>query len=139
MNQIKTTVEERMSSMEGQVEDLRDMIKKMLEVHNQATASVTRNGEGRSTNSVIRREEDEAEIEGYEELIKQPLLALRILPLRVVTAQPLSPLPCQKASLIENKGNELLFKIFRTAAFIVWILPEADFDVTNLPNWFGKK
>ncbi|KAL0925902.1 hypothetical protein M5K25_004277 [Dendrobium thyrsiflorum] len=32
MNQIKTTVEERMSSMEGQVADLRDMIKKMLEV-----------------------------------------------------------------------------------------------------------
>ncbi|KAL0921440.1 hypothetical protein M5K25_008511 [Dendrobium thyrsiflorum] len=62
MNQIKTTVEERMSSMEEQVADLRDMIKKMLEVHNQATASVTRNGEGRSTNSEIRREEDEAEI-----------------------------------------------------------------------------
>ncbi|KAL0911953.1 hypothetical protein M5K25_017892 [Dendrobium thyrsiflorum] len=30
MNQIKTTVEERMSSMEGQVADLRDMIKKMV-------------------------------------------------------------------------------------------------------------
>ncbi|KAL0921168.1 hypothetical protein M5K25_008215 [Dendrobium thyrsiflorum] len=53
MNQIKTTVEERMSSMEGQVADLRDMIKKMLEVHNQTTASVARNGEGRSTNSEI--------------------------------------------------------------------------------------
>ncbi|KAL0922554.1 hypothetical protein M5K25_006545 [Dendrobium thyrsiflorum] len=51
MNQIKTTVEERMSSMEGQVADLRDMIKKMLEVHNQTTASVARN-----------REEEEAEI-----------------------------------------------------------------------------
>ncbi|KAL0922931.1 hypothetical protein M5K25_006962 [Dendrobium thyrsiflorum] len=62
MNQIKTTVEERMSSMEGQVADLRDMIKKMLEVHNQITASVARNGEGRSTNSEIRREEEEAEI-----------------------------------------------------------------------------
>ncbi|KAL0921742.1 hypothetical protein M5K25_008847 [Dendrobium thyrsiflorum] len=62
MNQIKTTVEERMSSMEGQVADLRDMIKKMLEVHNQTTASVARNGEGRSTNSEIRREEEEAEI-----------------------------------------------------------------------------
>ncbi|KAL0908584.1 hypothetical protein M5K25_023086 [Dendrobium thyrsiflorum] len=62
MNQIKTTVEERMSSMEGQVADLRDMIKKMLEVHNQTTASVARNGEGRSTNSEIRKEEEEAEI-----------------------------------------------------------------------------
>ncbi|KAL0907636.1 hypothetical protein M5K25_022055 [Dendrobium thyrsiflorum] len=62
MNQIKTTVEERMSSMEGQVADLRDMIKKMLEVHNQMTASVARSGEGRSTNSEIRREEEEAEI-----------------------------------------------------------------------------
>ncbi|KAL0925469.1 hypothetical protein M5K25_003801 [Dendrobium thyrsiflorum] len=62
MNQIKTTVEERMSSMEGQVADLRDMIKKMLEVHNQTTASVAKNGEGRSTNSEIRREEEEAEI-----------------------------------------------------------------------------
>ncbi|KAL0921631.1 hypothetical protein M5K25_008724 [Dendrobium thyrsiflorum] len=54
MNQIKTTVEERMSSMEGQVADLRDMIKKMLEVHNQTTASVARSGEGRSRNSEIR-------------------------------------------------------------------------------------
>ncbi|KAL0905970.1 hypothetical protein M5K25_024425 [Dendrobium thyrsiflorum] len=62
MNQIKTTVEERMSSMEGQVADLRDIIKKMLEVHNQTTASVARSGEGRSTNSEIRREEEEAEI-----------------------------------------------------------------------------
>ncbi|KAL0925535.1 hypothetical protein M5K25_003880 [Dendrobium thyrsiflorum] len=62
MNQIKTTVKERMSSMEGQVADLRDMIKKMLEVHNQTTASVARSGEGRSTNSEIRREEEEAEI-----------------------------------------------------------------------------
>ncbi|KAL0908276.1 hypothetical protein M5K25_022764 [Dendrobium thyrsiflorum] len=62
MNQIKTTVEERMSSMEGQVADLRDMIKKMLEVHNQTTASVAKSGEGRSTNSEIRREEEEAEI-----------------------------------------------------------------------------
>ncbi|KAL0925290.1 hypothetical protein M5K25_003611 [Dendrobium thyrsiflorum] len=57
MNQIKTTVEERMSSMEGQVADLRDMIKKMLEVHNQTTASVARNGEGRSTNSEIPQAE----------------------------------------------------------------------------------
>ncbi|KAL0904193.1 hypothetical protein M5K25_026268 [Dendrobium thyrsiflorum] len=62
MNQIKTTMEEQMSSMEGQVADLRDMIKKMLEVHNQTTASVARSGEGRSTNSEIRREEEEAEI-----------------------------------------------------------------------------
>ncbi|KAL0928170.1 hypothetical protein M5K25_000039 [Dendrobium thyrsiflorum] len=61
MNQIKTTVDERMSSMEGQVADLRDMIKKMLEVHNQTTTSIARSGEGRSTNSEIRREE-EAEI-----------------------------------------------------------------------------
>ncbi|KAL0921332.1 hypothetical protein M5K25_008394 [Dendrobium thyrsiflorum] len=62
MNQIKTTVEERLSSMEGQVADLRDMIKKMLEVHNQTTASIARSGEGRSTNSEIRREEEEVEI-----------------------------------------------------------------------------
>ncbi|KAL0906102.1 hypothetical protein M5K25_024566 [Dendrobium thyrsiflorum] len=62
MNQIKTTVEERMSSMEGQVADLRDMIKKMLEVHNQMAASVARSGEGKSTNSEIRREEEEVEI-----------------------------------------------------------------------------
>ncbi|KAL0925606.1 hypothetical protein M5K25_003966 [Dendrobium thyrsiflorum] len=55
----QTTVEERMSSMEGQVADLRNMIKKMLEVHNQTEASVARSGEGRSTNSEIRREEEE--------------------------------------------------------------------------------
>ncbi|KAL0919998.1 hypothetical protein M5K25_009096 [Dendrobium thyrsiflorum] len=60
MNQIKTTVEERISSMEGQVADLRDMIKKMLEVHNQTAASVAKSGEGRSTNSKIRREEEES-------------------------------------------------------------------------------
>ncbi|KAL0925386.1 hypothetical protein M5K25_003711 [Dendrobium thyrsiflorum] len=62
MNQIKTTVEERMSSMEGQVADLHDMIKKMLEVHNQTAASIARSGEGKSTNSEIHREEEEVEI-----------------------------------------------------------------------------
>ncbi|KAL0907901.1 hypothetical protein M5K25_022353 [Dendrobium thyrsiflorum] len=66
MNQIKTTVEERMSSMEGQVADLRDMIKKMLEVHNQTAASVAKSGEGRSTNSEIRREEEEQDELGLE-------------------------------------------------------------------------
>ncbi|KAL0910185.1 hypothetical protein M5K25_021136 [Dendrobium thyrsiflorum] len=62
MNQIKTKVEERMSSMEGQVVDLHDMIKKMLEVHNQTAASVARSGEGKSTNSEIHKEEEEVEI-----------------------------------------------------------------------------
>ncbi|KAL0915684.1 hypothetical protein M5K25_016121 [Dendrobium thyrsiflorum] len=62
MNQIKTTVEERMSSMEGQVADLRDMMKKMLEIHNQTAASFAKSGERKSTNSEICREEDEVEI-----------------------------------------------------------------------------
>ncbi|KAL0915443.1 hypothetical protein M5K25_015861 [Dendrobium thyrsiflorum] len=42
MNQIKITVEERISSMEGEVADLRDMMKKLLEIHNQTTASVAK-------------------------------------------------------------------------------------------------
>ncbi|KAH0456489.1 hypothetical protein IEQ34_014396 [Dendrobium chrysotoxum] len=47
MNQSKTTVEERISSMEGQVADLRDMMKKMLETHNQTAASVAKVVEGK--------------------------------------------------------------------------------------------
>ncbi|PKU83818.1 hypothetical protein MA16_Dca025665 [Dendrobium catenatum] len=61
MNQIKTTVEKMISSMEGQVADLRDMMKKMLEIQNQTAAFVAR-GEEKSTNSKIRREKDEVEI-----------------------------------------------------------------------------
>ncbi|PKU69200.1 hypothetical protein MA16_Dca002470 [Dendrobium catenatum] len=61
MNQIKTMVEEMISSMEGQIADLRDMLKKMFEIQNQTAAFVAR-GEGKSTNSEIRREEDEVEI-----------------------------------------------------------------------------
>ncbi|KAL0909035.1 hypothetical protein M5K25_023557 [Dendrobium thyrsiflorum] len=61
LNQIMTTVEERISSMEGQVADLRDMMK-MLEVHNQTAASVAKVVEGKNTNSEIHREEDEVEI-----------------------------------------------------------------------------
>ncbi|KAL0924494.1 hypothetical protein M5K25_005327 [Dendrobium thyrsiflorum] len=85
MNQIKTTVEERMSSMEGQVADLRDMIKKMLEVHNQTTASVAKSGEGRSTNSEIRREEEEAEIGSNQEV------QLELDPLKIRSERPWFP------------------------------------------------
>ncbi|KAL0928162.1 hypothetical protein M5K25_000030 [Dendrobium thyrsiflorum] len=62
MNQIKTTVEESISSMEGQVADLRDMMKKILEIHNQTAASVAKGVEGKNTNSKNRREDDEVEI-----------------------------------------------------------------------------
>ncbi|KAL0912290.1 hypothetical protein M5K25_018253 [Dendrobium thyrsiflorum] len=62
MNQIKETVEERISSMEGQVADLRDMMKKMLEFQTQTAASEARGPEVKNTNSEIRREEDEVEI-----------------------------------------------------------------------------
>ncbi|KAL0908135.1 hypothetical protein M5K25_022608 [Dendrobium thyrsiflorum] len=62
MNQIKATMEEKISSMEGQVADLRDMMKKMLEIHNQMAAAVAMVVEGKNTNSEIRREEDEVEI-----------------------------------------------------------------------------
>ncbi|PKU59799.1 hypothetical protein MA16_Dca028329 [Dendrobium catenatum] len=62
MNQIKMTVEERISSMEGQVADFRDMMKKMLEIQNQTAAFMAKGAEGKSTNSKIRREEDEVEI-----------------------------------------------------------------------------
>ncbi|KAL0916269.1 hypothetical protein M5K25_013764 [Dendrobium thyrsiflorum] len=62
MNQIKTTVEDRISSMEGQVADLRDMMMKMLDLHNQAAASEASKPEGRNTNFEIRKNEDEVEI-----------------------------------------------------------------------------
>ncbi|XP_020679144.1 uncharacterized protein LOC110097223 [Dendrobium catenatum] len=60
VNQIKMTVKERISSMEGQVTDLRDMIKKMLEIQNQTAASVEKGGEGKS------RRLTESEIGGYQ-------------------------------------------------------------------------
>ncbi|KAL0926176.1 hypothetical protein M5K25_002381 [Dendrobium thyrsiflorum] len=62
MNQIKETVEERMSSMEGQVADLRDMMKKMLEFQTQSAASDAKGSEAKNTNSEIHREEEEVEI-----------------------------------------------------------------------------
>ncbi|KAL0920485.1 hypothetical protein M5K25_009625 [Dendrobium thyrsiflorum] len=62
MNQIKETVEERMSSMEGQVADLRDMMKKMLEFQTQSAASDAKGPEAKNTNSEIHREEEEVEI-----------------------------------------------------------------------------
>ncbi|KAL0923790.1 hypothetical protein M5K25_004562 [Dendrobium thyrsiflorum] len=62
MNQIKETMEERISSMEGQVADLRDMMKKMLEFQTQTAASKARGPKVKNTNSEIRREEDEVEI-----------------------------------------------------------------------------
>ncbi|KAL0924780.1 hypothetical protein M5K25_005637 [Dendrobium thyrsiflorum] len=62
MNQIKETVEERMSSVEGQVADLRDMMKKMLEFQTQSAASNAKGPEAKNTNSEIRREEEEVEI-----------------------------------------------------------------------------
>ncbi|KAL0918647.1 hypothetical protein M5K25_010668 [Dendrobium thyrsiflorum] len=45
--------------MEGQVADLRDMMKKMLEIHNQTAASVEKGLEGKNTNYEIRKEDDE--------------------------------------------------------------------------------
>ncbi|KAL0909549.1 hypothetical protein M5K25_020427 [Dendrobium thyrsiflorum] len=62
MNQIKENVEERMSSMEGQVADLRDMMKKMLEFQTQSAASDAKGPEAKNTNSEIHREEEEVEI-----------------------------------------------------------------------------
>ncbi|KAL0920267.1 hypothetical protein M5K25_009388 [Dendrobium thyrsiflorum] len=62
MNQIKETVEERMSSMEGQVADLRDMMKKMLEFQTQSAASHAKGPEAKNTNFEIHREEEEVEI-----------------------------------------------------------------------------
>ncbi|KAL0918226.1 hypothetical protein M5K25_010222 [Dendrobium thyrsiflorum] len=62
MNQIKETVEERMSSMEGQVADLRDMMKKMLEFQTQSAASDAKRPEAKNINSEIHRKEDEVEI-----------------------------------------------------------------------------
>ncbi|KAL0923676.1 hypothetical protein M5K25_007742 [Dendrobium thyrsiflorum] len=59
MNQIKETVEERMSSMEGQVADLRDMMKKMLEFQTQSAASHAKGPEAKNTNFEIHREEEE--------------------------------------------------------------------------------
>ncbi|KAL0903658.1 hypothetical protein M5K25_028051 [Dendrobium thyrsiflorum] len=62
MNQIKESVEERMSSMEGQVADLRDMMKKMLEFQTQSAASDAKGPEAKNINSEIHREEEEVEI-----------------------------------------------------------------------------
>ncbi|KAL0914227.1 hypothetical protein M5K25_017740 [Dendrobium thyrsiflorum] len=62
MNQIKETVEERISSMEGQVADLRDMMKKMLEFQTQSAASDAKGPEAKNTNSEIHQEEEEVEI-----------------------------------------------------------------------------
>ncbi|KAL0925687.1 hypothetical protein M5K25_004052 [Dendrobium thyrsiflorum] len=62
MNQIKETVEERMSSMEGQVADLRDMMKKMLEFQTQSAASDAKGPEAKNINSEIHRKEEEVEI-----------------------------------------------------------------------------
>ncbi|KAI0502387.1 hypothetical protein KFK09_017336 [Dendrobium nobile] len=56
------TVDERISFMEGQVVDLRDMMKKMLKIKNQTAASVAKGGEGKTTNLEICQEEDEVEI-----------------------------------------------------------------------------
>ncbi|KAL0921672.1 hypothetical protein M5K25_008769 [Dendrobium thyrsiflorum] len=62
MNQIKETVEERMSSMERQVADLQDMMKKMLEFQTQSAASHAKGPEAKNTNFEIHREEEEVEI-----------------------------------------------------------------------------
>ncbi|KAL0916626.1 hypothetical protein M5K25_014153 [Dendrobium thyrsiflorum] len=64
MNQIKETVEERMSSMEGQVVDLRDMMKKMLEFQTQSAAFDAKGPEAKNTNSEIHREEEVEIVEG---------------------------------------------------------------------------
>ncbi|KAL0908836.1 hypothetical protein M5K25_023345 [Dendrobium thyrsiflorum] len=63
MNQIKETVEERISSMEGQVTDLRDMMK-MLEFQTQSPASDAKGPEAKNTNSEIHREEEVEFVEG---------------------------------------------------------------------------
>ncbi|KAL0928417.1 hypothetical protein M5K25_000298 [Dendrobium thyrsiflorum] len=74
MNQIKTMMEDRISSMEGQVANLWDIMKKMLEFYNQTTASEARGPEGKNANSKICKEEDEVEIiEGNRE---DPILSL---------------------------------------------------------------
>ncbi|KAL0915176.1 hypothetical protein M5K25_015576 [Dendrobium thyrsiflorum] len=65
MNQIKETVEERSSSMEGQMADLRDVMKKMLEFQTQSSASEAKGPEVKNTNSEIHREEEEVKrVEG---------------------------------------------------------------------------
>ncbi|KAI0493308.1 hypothetical protein KFK09_027585 [Dendrobium nobile] len=62
INQIKETVEERMSFMEGQVADLREMMKKMLEFQTQSAESDAKGSATKNTNSEIHREEEEVEI-----------------------------------------------------------------------------
>ncbi|KAL0912871.1 hypothetical protein M5K25_016285 [Dendrobium thyrsiflorum] len=62
MNQIKAMVEDRISSMEEQFSNLRDMVKKMLDLHNQTAASEARGLEGKNTNYKIHRDENGVEI-----------------------------------------------------------------------------
>ncbi|PKU73015.1 LRR repeats and ubiquitin-like domain-containing protein [Dendrobium catenatum] len=62
MNHIKETVEERISSMEGHMADLRNMMKRMLELQAQMAASEVKGPEAKNTNSEIRKEEEEVEI-----------------------------------------------------------------------------
>ncbi|KAI0497469.1 hypothetical protein KFK09_020697 [Dendrobium nobile] len=62
MNQIKETVEEKMSSMEGQVADLWDMMKKMLEFQTQSAASDIKGPAAKNADSEIHWEEEEVEI-----------------------------------------------------------------------------
>ncbi|KAL0927836.1 hypothetical protein M5K25_002051 [Dendrobium thyrsiflorum] len=65
MNQIKATMEDRIFSMEEQFSNLRDMVKKILDLHNQTAASKARGPEGKNTNSKICRGENDVEnVEG---------------------------------------------------------------------------
>ncbi|KAL0913856.1 hypothetical protein M5K25_017348 [Dendrobium thyrsiflorum] len=62
MSQMKAMVDDRISTIEGQVSDLHEMVKKILENQNQTATSEARGLIGRNMNSEIRRRENDVEI-----------------------------------------------------------------------------
>ncbi|KAL0921947.1 hypothetical protein M5K25_005900 [Dendrobium thyrsiflorum] len=62
MSQIKVTVEDRISSMEGKFLDLQEMVKRIWDLQNQTAASEARVPAGRNTNYDNRRDENDMEI-----------------------------------------------------------------------------
>ncbi|KAL0906115.1 hypothetical protein M5K25_024580 [Dendrobium thyrsiflorum] len=59
---MKVSVEDRISSMEGKVSDLHEMMKKILDNQNQMAVSEARGPVERNMNSKIRRSENNVEI-----------------------------------------------------------------------------
>ncbi|KAL0912589.1 hypothetical protein M5K25_018571 [Dendrobium thyrsiflorum] len=62
MSQMKATVDDRISSMEGKVSYFHEMVKKILDNQNQTAASDARGPVKRNTNSEICKSENEVEI-----------------------------------------------------------------------------